>query len=81
MADMNFSQFLDGALQTFNPYGAGNKVYGGARNAPNVGPVADKSGYRMRDQQARLRRNALLKRMQKGQRGQYMSSDWLRGQR
>lgn len=81
MADANFEQFLQGTLQTFNPYGVGNKTYGTGRSAPNVGPVSDKSGYRMRDQQARMRRNALLKRMQKGQRGQYMSSDWLRGQR
>lgn len=82
MADENFLRYLQGAGQTFNPYGAGNKVYGGGRSAPNVGPVSGtgQSGYQERDARGRLRRQQLLKRMQAGQRGRYMSPEWLRGQ-
>lgn len=75
--DPNFMKYLQGAGQGFNPFGAGNKVYGGGRSAPNIGPVTNREGYEDRDREARLRRNALLRRMKAGQRGRYMSSDWL----
>lgn len=83
MADENFMNYLSGAGQSFNPYGAGNKVYGGGRSAPNVGPVGGQGmlGYKERDMRGRLRRDALLKRMKAGQQGRYMSAPWLRGQR
>lgn len=45
----------------FNPYAAGNKVYGSGRPAPTYGQV-DKTGYAMRDGQAAARREALLRR-------------------
>jgi hypothetical protein len=61
----------------FTPYAAGNKIYGGGRSMPTIGPV-DKSGYRERDAKAKARRNALLRRMKAGQQGRFMSSDWLR---
>lgn len=78
MADPNFTRYLSGgSSQAFNPFGAGNKVYGSGRSAPNVGPVANREGYEERDRVAKLRRNALLKRLQAGQRGRYMSSDYL----
>lgn len=83
MADENFLNYLSGAGQSFNPYGAGRKVYGGGRSAPNVGPVsgAGQLGYQERDMRGRLRRDALLARMKAGQQGRYMSPPWLRGQR
>lgn len=45
------------------PYSVGNKVYGGGRSFPNIGPV-DKLGYRERDAKHKARRTAILKRMQ-----------------
>lgn len=61
----------------YNPYAAGNKVYGGGRSFPTMGPV-DKLGYRERDLQVKSRRNALLRRLQAMQGGRYMSADYLR---
>lgn len=69
---------LPGQNYDFNSYAAGNKVYGFGRNNPTSGPV-DKLGYKQRDRAAQLRRNALLRRLQAGQKGNYMSSEWLRG--
>ena len=63
----------------FNQYAAGKKVYGFGNPAPNTGPVADRFGYRERDRNARLRRNALLRRMQQLQKGNYTSPEVLRG--
>ena len=48
----------------FNPYAAGNKVYGMIRDAPNIGPV-DKMGYKERDARARLRKQAVSRRLKK----------------
>jgi len=62
----------------FNPYAAGNKIYGGGRSNPTSGPV-DKAGYRERDLKSKARRNALLRRMKATQTGRYMSSDYLGG--
>jgi hypothetical protein len=58
----------------FNPYAAGNKVYGAGRPNPTQGPV-DKMGYRVRDRMAKARRDALLRRMRAMQRGNMMSPD------
>jgi hypothetical protein len=81
MADQNFLSYLQGAGQSYNPYGTGKKVYGGGRSAPNVGPVDNKQGYLDRDARGKMRRNALLARMKRGQQGRYMTPEWLRGQR
>lgn len=62
----------------FNAYAAGRKVYGGGRDAPNIGPV-DPLGYRERDRQIAARKAAIIKRMKAIQRGKYMSSDYLKG--
>jgi len=77
MADQNFLKYLQGAGQTFNPYGVGDKVYGGGRSAPNIGPTRSPEGYRERDLKGKARRNAMLKRLQAMQGGRYMSSDYL----
>lgn len=58
-----------GASQ-FNSYAAGNKHYGGGRNMPNIGPVSGSGqlGYAERDNQAKARKDAILRRL-KGQMG------------
>lgn len=50
----------------FNQYAAGKKRYGAGRLMPNIGPVRDMFGYRERDNKAKARKNAILRRM-KGQ--------------
>ena len=58
----------------FNAYSAGAKHYGGGRSFPTSGAV-DKLGYAKRDNEARARRNALLRRMQQEQAGNFRSAD------
>jgi hypothetical protein len=58
----------------FLPFAAGNKIYGGGRDAPNLGPV-NPMGYRDRDLKYQARRTAILRRIQAGQKGNYMSPD------
>jgi hypothetical protein len=59
------------------PYAAGNKIYGGGRDAPNIGPV-DPTGHAERDLKYQARRSAMLRRLKATQSGNYMSSDALR---
>lgn len=74
----NFTDYMAGRGQQFQAYGAGNKRYGpSGRAAPNIGPVGDRSGYKQRDLQAQLRRNAMLARLQAGQKTNYMSKAYL----
>ena len=74
----DFLRYLQGAASGFQPYAAGNKIYGASgRSAPNIGPVNDKTGYAERDLQGRAMRNAMLKRMKAGRQGRYMSSDYM----
>lgn len=58
----------------FLPYAAGDKIYGGGRDAPNLGPV-NPMGYRDRDLKYQARRTAILKRLRAVQSGNYMSPD------
>lgn len=67
-----------GRAYDFNAYAAGNKVYGGGRSMPTIGPV-DKLGYRERDLKTRARRNAMLRRLKASSKKKYMSSDYLGG--
>jgi len=62
----------------FSNLAAGNKVYGGGRSMPTIGPV-DPIGYRERDAKARARRNAMLRQLQAQQRGNFASIDALGG--
>lgn len=59
----------------YNSYAAGSKIYNGGSSAPNIGPV-DKMGYRDRDlkYKTRQRNNAILRRLQARQKGNYASS-------
>ncbi len=56
------------------PYAAGDKIYGGGRDAPNLGPV-NPLGYRERDLKYQARRDAMLRRMKAMQSGNMMSPD------
>lgn len=58
----------------FLPYAAGNKIYGGGRDAPNIGPV-DPSGHRTRDLKYQARRTAMLRRLKAIQSGNQGSAD------
>lgn len=46
----------------FLPYAAGDKIYGGGRDAPNIGPV-DPMGHRTRDLKYQARRTAMQRRL------------------
>lgn len=56
------------------PYAAGNKVYGGGRDAPNLGPV-DAMGYRERDLKYQARRDAVLRRLKAQKNLNFLSAD------
>lgn len=58
----------------FLPYAAGDKIYGGGRDAPNIGPV-DPTGHRERDLKYHARRVALQRRLKAIQSSNYNSPD------
>ncbi len=58
----------------FLPYSAGDKIYGGGRDAPNIGPV-DPTGYRERDLKYQARRSAMLRRLKAVQSNNFGSPD------
>lgn len=62
---------------TMNPYSAGNKVYGGGRSFPTMGPV-DRLGYAERDRVSAARRSAIVRRLKANSKGNYASADSLR---
>lgn len=70
----NVSRYLTGSAGNgggYSRYAAGRKMYGGGRDAPNMGPV-DPSGYVNRDAAIKARRNAILRRLQSLPQGQYL---------
>lgn len=60
--------------QQYLPYAAGKKIYGGGRDAPNIGPV-DPTGYRERDLKYQARRVALQRRLKQLGQGNYGGAD------
>lgn len=56
------------------PYAVGNKIYGGGRPVPNIGPV-DRMGYQERDSKSSARRDAILRRMKANAKGDFGSAD------
>jgi hypothetical protein len=56
------------------PYLVGDRVYGGGRPFPNIGP-SDPMGYRERDLRHKARRDAVLRRMKANNSKNYMSAD------
>lgn len=63
-----------------NPYAVGNKVYGGGRPMPTVGPV-DRQGYKERDLKHKARREATERRLGAKLRGNYASAAYKRGKK
>lgn len=65
----------------FNPYAAGNKRYGGGRSMPNIGPVSGQGqmGYAQRDNQAKARKEAILRRLQGQMSGNPMNMSVMMG--
>jgi len=61
-----------------NPYAAGKVIYGGGRRSPHVGTMLDPMGYRERDRRAKVRRNAVLRRMKQHNMRNFSAPDWLR---
>lgn len=59
----------------FLPYAAGDKIYGGGRDAPNVGPVDGLTGYRERDLKYQARRTAISRRLKAIQSSNFASPD------
>lgn len=64
--------------QSVSPYAVGNKIYGGGRSMPNIGPVDDKLGYKERDLKHQARRNAISRRIKAKTSGKHASADALR---
>jgi hypothetical protein len=56
------------------PYAAGDKIYGGGRDAPNIGPV-DPTGHRERDLKYQARRAAMARRLKAVSNGNFASAD------
>lgn len=76
--DNDFLSYLLGRGTQFQPFGAGPKRYGPTgRTSPNIGPTSNLAGYRTRDQQAQVKRNAVLARLKAGQKNNYMSRQYL----
>lgn len=61
-----------------NKYAAGKPVYNGSTTAPQRGPGLDPLGYADRDRRARVRRNAVLRRMKAQNTKNFNYPDWLR---
>lgn len=62
----------------FNPFAVGNVVYNSSSSSPHFGMPLDPLGYRERDRRARIRRNAVLRRMKAQAAKNFNDSDWLR---
>lgn len=58
----------------FLPYAAGDKIYGGGRDAPNMGPV-DPMGHKTRDLKYQARRTAMQRRLKALKNANFASPD------
>lgn len=61
-----------------NPYAVGKIVYNGGSRSPHKGMKLDPLGYKARDRRARVRRNAVLRRMKAQNTKNFNYPDWLR---
>lgn len=61
-----------------NDYAAGRPTYGAISSSPHAGTMLDPLGYKTRDRLAKVRRNAVLRRMKAQNTKNYSTSDWLR---
>lgn len=77
MNDQRYRTGNAGGGAGFNALSAGAKHYGSGRNNPTMGPV-DRTGYINRDAALKARRNAILRRLQSQQTGQYLQPGSIR---
>lgn len=61
-----------------NPYAVGKVVYNGGNTSPHSGMKLDPLGYAARDRKAKVRRNAVLRRMKAHNTKNFNAPDWLR---
>lgn len=61
----------------FNNYAAGRKHYGGGRSAPNIGPVSNLLGYRIRDNKRSALQDAIARRLKAQDTGNPMAFNYL----
>lgn len=61
-----------------NPYAVGNVVYNSGSRSPHSGMKLDPMGYKQRDLKAKVRRNAVLRRMKAQSTRNFNAPDWLR---
>lgn len=61
-----------------NDYAAGRPTYNTFSSSPHSGMQLDPLGYKTRDKKARVRRNAVLRRMKAQNTKNFNQSDWLR---
>lgn len=68
-----------GASSSFNSYAAGSKRYGGGRSMPNIGAMSSQGlmGYATRDQSAKARKDAIMRRLKAQQTGNPMNPNIL----
>lgn len=60
-----------------NPYAAGKKHYGAGRPMPNIGPVSDKLGYAIRDNETAAKKSAIRRRLAVQPQGDPNNIDYL----
>lgn len=60
-----------------SPYAAGQRVYGGGRPMPTIGPV-DKMGYKERDAKQNAKKRAMAQRVKANQKGNFFSPNAMR---
>jgi len=61
-----------------NPYAAGNVIYNSSSRSPHSNTLLDPLGYKQRDRTAKVRRNAVLRRMKAQNTKNFNAPDWLR---
>lgn len=66
---------------SFNAYAAGNKYYGSGRSFPNMGPVSGQGmlGYNQRDNEAKAKKAAILRRLKGQASGNPMNANVMTG--
>lgn len=61
-----------------NDYAAGRPTYNGVSSSPHSGTKLDPLGYKTRDKKAKVRRNAVLRRIKAQNTKNFNYPDWLR---
>jgi len=61
-----------------NPFAVGHVVYNGGNRSPHFGTRLDPLGYAERDRRAKVRRNAVLRRLKAQNQRNFNHPAWLR---